>query len=210
MKRIGALGIIILIVMVILVASVSVTAFASASNQYVLHDGVNLYADNTLSAVAKELNQNDSVEILESLTIAGTQYYKVKVGDVVGYVNANYIYSTSDESCYQLYSAKAYGKKIGESVSVYSTPSDKSSIIRQYMDGTVLTVTESEVEGYHIVVMDEGVGYVKDENLTTSISYNERIAIAIALICVVAVILILVITHYRRNSDYYKSKRTSK
>lgn len=210
MKKIGAFGIIILIVMIISVASVSVTAFASASSQYVLHDGVNLYADNTLTTISKELNQNDQVEVLETLTIASKDYYKVKAGETIGYVDSNYVYSTREESCYQLYTAKAYGKKVGESINVYATPSDKATLLRQYMDGTVLTVTESEVEGYHIVVMDEGIGYVKDENLTTSISYNERVAIAIALICVVAIILILLITYYRRNSNYFKSKKTSK
>ena len=55
--------------------------------------------------------------------------------------------------------------------------------------------------------MEDGVGYVKSENLTTSISYNERIALAIGLICVVAIILILLITYYRRNSEYFKNKK---
>ena len=208
MKRIGAFGIIIFIVMIISVANVSLTAFANASDCYVLHDGVKLYEDETLTSVIKELKQNDGVEVLESIQIGGKDYYKAKVEGVIGYLDANYVYTTIGESCYQLYTAKAYGNKVGGSVDVYAMPNGE--VIRSYLDGTVLTVTESEIEGYHVVVMEDGIGYVKDENLTTSISYNERVAIAIALICIVAIILILVITYYRRNSNYYKSKKTSK
>ena len=208
MKRIGVFGVIIFVIMIISVASLSGTAFANASSLYVLHDGVNLYLDENLTETIKELEQNEIVEVIESVVIGGKDYYKVKVDNIVGYVDAKYLYDTSEESCYQLYTAKAYASKVGGSIDVFATPDGE--VIRNYLDGTVLTVSESEFDGYHIVVMDDGIGYVKNESLTTSISYNERVAIAIALICLVSIILILVITYYRRNSDYFKSKRTSK
>ena len=54
--------------------------------------------------------------------------------------------------------------------------------------------------------MEDGLGYVKNENLTTTLSYNERVAIVIGLIAVITVALILLITYYRRNSEYFKNK----
>lgn len=210
MKKIGVLGVIILIVMIISMTNVSVVAVARASNNYILHDGVNLYADETLTTVTKELNQNDQVEVLEVVQIGGAEFYKVKHEGDTGYVDAKYLYSTSRESRYKLYTAKAYSDHVGGSIEVYSSPSAEKNVIKTYLDGTVLTVSKSEVDGYHIVIMEDGVGYVKDENLTTSISYNERVALSIALICAIAIILILLITYYRRNYEYFKSKKTSK
>ena len=210
MKKIGLFGIIVLIVMIISTATATVTAFATGFEYRVLHNGVNLYADETLSSVSKELKQNDCVEVLEERNIGGNDFYKVKIDDVIGYVDAKYVYATTSKANYQLYTAKAYGNKIGDSINVYATPTAQSEIIRSYIDGTVLTVSKSEVDGYHVVVMEDGVGYVKSENITTSISYNERIALAIALICLVAIILILLITYYRRNIEYFKNKKNSK
>ena len=210
MKKIGLLGIIVLIVMIISTATVTVTAFATGSEFFVLHDGVNLYADETLTSVAKELVQNDAVEVLEELNAGGSEVYKVNVDGEVGYVYAKYVYATTHKANYQLYTAKAYGNKIGDSINVYATPSSQSEIVRSYLDGTRLTVSTSEVEGYSIVVMEDGIGYVKSENLTTSISYNERIALVIALICLVTIILILLITYYRRNVEYFKNKRNAR
>lgn len=207
MKKIGLFGIIVLIVMIISTATVTVTAFATSEEYFILHDGVSLYSDETLTSVAKELKQNDGVEVLETTNISGHAFYKIKVGETIGYVDAKYIYATTSSAKYELYTAKAYGNKVGDSINVYATPSTDSKIIRSYIDGTILTVSESKVDGYHAVVMEDGVGYVKSENLTTSISYNERIALAIGLICVVAIILILLITYYRRNSEYFKNKK---
>ena len=42
MKKIGLLGIIVLIVMIISTATATVTAFATGSEFFVLHNGVNL------------------------------------------------------------------------------------------------------------------------------------------------------------------------
>lgn len=122
-------------------------------------------------------------------------------------IGGDIAYAEGEESEYLVYRAKAYGKKVGGYVNIYALPSADSEVIATCFDGTSLVVTESEVEGYHIVIMDEGQGYVKDENLTTSLSYNQRIALIIAIICAVTVLLILLITYYRRNSDYFKSKR---
>ena len=210
MKRVGILGILTLIIMVISVSAVSGIAFATSTDSYILHKDTPLYADQTLSTIACKLPQNQKVAVLEEITISGEEYFKINVGDQTGYVSALYVYRTTSKDSEQIYRAKALSNKIGGSIDVYSEPREGAGVIRSYVDGSVLTVASSEVEGYHVIIMEDGVGYVKDENITTSISYNERIAIVIAIICVVAVVLILVITYYKRNSNYFKSKRTSK
>ena len=111
-----------------------------------------------------------------------------------------------EDNNYLIYTAKAYADKIGGHIEIYANPKPTSEIITTYLDGTRLAVMESEVEGYHVVIMEDGLGYVKNENLTTTLSYNERVAIVIGLIAVITVALILLITYYRRNREYFKNK----
>ncbi len=106
-----------------------------------------------------------------------------------------------------IYTAVAYADEVGGHVKIYAGPSESTEVITTVIDGTTLAVAETDVDGYHKVVLDDGIGYVKSENLTTSLSYNQRVALAIAIICVVAVALILLITYYGRNADYFKNKR---
>lgn len=110
------------------------------------------------------------------------------------------------ETNYLIYTAKAYADKVGGHVEIYKAPETGSEVLTTYLDGTRLAVMESEVEGYHVVIMEEGNGYIKDENLTTTLSYNERVAIVIGLIAVVTVGLIILITYFRRNREYFKNK----
>lgn len=106
-----------------------------------------------------------------------------------------------------IYTVRAYADRVGGHVNVYAEPNGSSTIIATFIDGTTLAVLEAEVDGFHKVILDDGVGYIKSENITTSLSYNQRVSIVIALVCVIAVILILLITYYRRNANYFKSKK---
>ena len=98
MKKIGLFGIIVLIVMIISTATATVTAFATGFEYRVLHNGVNLYSDETLTSVSKELKQNDCVEVLEERNIGGNDFYKVKIDDVIGYVDTKYVYATTSKA----------------------------------------------------------------------------------------------------------------
>lgn len=106
-----------------------------------------------------------------------------------------------------VYTVKAYADKVGGHVNIYQEPKEDSEVIARYFDGTTLAVVDIEEEGFHKVILDDGVGYIKSQNITTGISYNQRIALAIGLVCIVAVVLILVITYYRRNANYLKNKK---
>ncbi len=108
---------------------------------------------------------------------------------------------------YSIFTAKAYGQRVGDDIKIYSAPSTNASVITTVLDGTEIAVTECEVEGYYTVILDEGIGYVLTENVTNGLSYNQRVALVIGIVAVVTVILILIITYFRRNADYLKSKR---
>ncbi len=115
--------------------------------------------------------------------------------------------ASSPETTYTIFTAKAYGDRVGGHVNVYVLPSTDAEIKCTMLDGTKMTVAKSEYEGYYEVVLEDGIGFVKEENVTTSISYNERVALIIGIVACVTVILILLITYFRRNADYLKSKR---
>ena len=116
-------------------------------------------------------------------------------------------YANGDSHSETIYTAKAYADKVGGHIVVYSEPTTDSQVLTEIIDGTSLAVLESGTEGFHKVILDDGIGYVRSENLTTTLSYNQRVAIAIGLVCVIAVVLILIITYYRRNANYFKSKK---
>ncbi len=206
MKRIGLIAVIILI-MTCIIPTTAVVAVANGSVPYVLHNGVNLYADTTFNDVVEELDANVEVEILDEVIIGGETYYKVFVNDKTGYILAKYVYYTEKNGTYVIFTAKAYGDRVGGHVNVYVLPNTDAEIKCTLLDGTEMTVAKSEYEGYYEVVLEDGVGYVKEENVTTSISYNERVALIIGIVACVTVILILLITYFRRNADYLKRKR---
>ena len=196
-----------LITMILSLNVAPLTAHAEGLSSYVLHDNVEVYSDINLTTVIARLDAHVEVEVLDTVKIEKDHYYKISCGDVVGYVKSIYVYFSGEKSSYEIFVARAYGKGIGESIKVYSAPDVKSSVIDEIIDGTTLNVAKAEKEGFYVVIYDDGVGYVTDDCITTGLSYNQRVALAIGIICVVTVVLILVITYYRRNVEFFKNRR---
>ncbi|MBO7156034.1 MAG: hypothetical protein J6V83_01375 [Clostridia bacterium] len=201
------LVVVIIITMLLSLNVVSMTAQAEGLTSYVLHDSVKVYSDLSLTAVVATLDAHTEIEVLDAQKVEDEHYYKIAYGDILGYVKSIYVYFSGGETTYDIFVAKAYGKGIGDSIKVYLSDDVKSVVIDEIIDGTTINVAECESDEFYIVIYEDGIGYVTQDSITTGLSYNQRVALAIGIICVVTVILILVITYYRRNAEYFKSKR---
>lgn len=181
-------------------------AFASEEKAYSLHNGVPVYADETLADVALELKQNQEVVVLETKEIDGKTYFKVTVNDITGYVNGNYIYTTGGAKEYVVKSMQIKADKVGNDVKVYATPSRDGKVIKEVSDGLSVDVIDTDTD-FYLVVFDDSTGYVYKDNVTSGLSLNQTIALIVGVVTVATIIVILVLLYYRKNKEHFSARR---
>lgn len=181
-------------------------AFASTQKAYSLHEGVPVYADETLSDVVLELKQNQEVTVLESKEIDGKTYFKVTVNDITGYVNGNYVYTTGGAKEYVVKSMQIKADKVGNDVKVYATPSRDGKVIKEVSDGLAVDVIDTGSD-FYLVVFDDSTGYVYKDNVTSGLSLNQTVALIVGVVTVATIIVILVLLYYRKNKEHFSARR---
>lgn len=182
------------------------TAFAMEQHAYALHNGVPVYADTTLGTVEIRLEQNQKVEVLSEEDICGKTYFKVSVNSVTGYVNADYVYFMSDVPQDSIKSMQVKTDKIGRPVKVYAQPDLSSAVIDELSDGTNVNIVESDSE-FCVIVLDDGIGYIRSENVTNGLSRNQTVALIVGVVTIAAIIVILALLYYRKNKEHFASRR---
>lgn len=181
-------------------------ALASEEKAYSLHNGVPVFADETLTDVVSELTQNQEVTVFESKDIDGKTYFKVSVNGITGYVNSDYLYATGSAKEYAVKSMQIKADKVGNDVKVYAAPSLDGKVIKEVSDGLEVDVIDTGSD-FYLVVFDGESGYVYKDNVTSGLSLNQTIALIVGVVTVATIIVILVLLYYRKNKEHFSARR---
>ncbi len=186
----------------------AVSAYASGESSYVLHDGVKMYSDNTLTTVVAELQRNAEVRVLSGESIGDETYYRVEYNGQTGYVKAAYIYYAEfHNDVLEVRVAKCLADKVGGRINVYASTAEGAEVIYTLSDGVRIDVAECGSDEYYLLIRSDGNGYVRKSEVTEGLSRNQRVALAVSLISVVCVIGIFALIYVQRNKEYLAARK---
>ena len=171
-----------------------------------------LYANCNLDSefVLEKICANEAIELSGDEFDAedGLVWQKVIYNkNFTGYILSSYIYYTTDTSTSEIIIKKAYSRKMGEKITVYASHDENSEIIGSYEDGeSVNTLIEQSVDygEFTKILYNDEYAFVKTDNLTKGLSYNQKLAVIIASGVVGALIVIGIFSFL-----IYKKKRNS-
>ena len=188
------LVVLICLTMLIAVAPSVLVAEASGESAYVLHDGVKMYSDATLSTVVAEPAINAPLTVTGSERIGNEIYYVAEYNGIAGYVKAAYVYYAEFYDVeLNVKAAKCLADKVGGRINVYASPSEGAEVLYTLSDGVRIDVAECGSDEYYFLIRSDG--------------NNLRVALAVTLISVVCVIGIFALIYVQRNKEYLAARK---
>lgn len=147
-----------------------------------------LYSEASFSSekIIPEIKQNETVEQIEQPISDGNGVKWVKIrynSHYEGYVPYTYLYYTVGGDGYEVYVAKVTGKKTGDGIKLYKYYDEKSEAGKVLHDGQKVSVVLEKNTSYgeYLKVIYDGEYYfVKSENVTTGLTYNQKLALIIS------------------------------
>lgn len=202
----GAISALIIFFFVIL-AGVSVSPAAEAYAPIiarVLYDDVPLVDEN--GEVLMKLNADDEVEVTGEATAFGCP---VTVSGASGYIEKEFLYFPDESTgALEIRSVKVLAEGVGKEVELKAAPSKESETAETLGDGVRLDVTECDsADYYRIVGGDYRNLYIAKENVTTSLTRNQRVAVIVIAVSAVAAAMSFGLIYLHRNRDRFKNKR---
>lgn len=163
--------------------------FAESAPSYCALVVANIYlADDTQSEIIGTLKQNEVVKIITEYD----SWCLIEQDNIQGYVQRKVLYVYLQTSSITIKRMRVTATSVGRDVSLYSMPSSDADEMLSINDGTVLDVFDETNEFTRVLYRDQ-VYYINSKNITSGITYYQRLALLIALICVVAVVIVIIL-----------------
>ncbi len=169
-----------------------------------------LYANTPLTdgngTVIASLESDTAVEITGNA--ADGLGYPVKAGELSGFIRTEFLYFAPESiDGLHIISVKALAPGVGKEVELKTAPSEDAETAVTVSDGVRLDVTECGSEDYYRIVGTEYPYYILKENVTDSLTRNQRVAVIIISVTAVAAAVSFGLIYLHRNRDRFKNKR---
>ena len=159
-----------------------------------------------------EIKQGETVEILseDEIVVDGKNWIKISYLGQEGYILSSYTYKSAGADDYDLQVVKATGKTSTEVINVYEYYSEDSKIVGTLVDGEkvnlVLGDKYGENDNFCKIIYDGEYRFVKAENITDGLTYNQRLAVIITVslvsgLLVLGVVIVVLIQKKKRKAQ---------
>ncbi len=184
---------------------VIISAFAPVNTAKLILD-TPLYSDASFDSevVSEKIQQNETITIIgDSIyDVSGNRWQKISIYDKEGYVLYNYIYFTKETVDYDVTIAQVTATEMGEKINVYRSHDENSEIIGTLTDGQKVDVLVDyslsfDYGEFTRIIYEDEIGFIKTVNITTGITYDQKLAIILlssiigALIVTAVIILVI-------------------
>ena len=211
MRRTVLRGIIVLLVVATVLPFAILASAAKPADSYKIILDTPLYAEADFSAetVLESIPKNEPVEIIGEAIKDGEnrEWIKIKYnGYYEGYVPYGYLYKSSVYDQYDMQVAKATGNASSSKINVYRFFDENSEIVTTLSDGDRINVVldNGEYGKFSKIVYGDSYLFVKTENVTTGLTYNQRLAVIISGALILGLLIVgvvaVVIVHRRRRA----------
>lgn len=171
-----------------------------AQNTRAIHPDTPIYEEATFSSpILFLIPQNAQVLLVEEEIIKDNVHWvKLQYGSFTGYTDKAFLYQSENAITYSLSHMKATSKKMGESINIYETNSTESRIITTVKDGTKLIRVDSTIDygNFYEIRYNHQRAFVAKQNATTSLTYNQTIALIVGIITIVTALLMLILIKF--------------
>ena len=158
----------------------------------------------------EKLLQNESVEIIgeEIRDAAGNGWYRIRYNSYAGYVPSGYVFFTPGNDDYNVIVSKVTATQMSEEICIYAYYDESSEVVGKLSDGEKVDIVLDQYDygAFSKIVYNNGYYFIKTKNVTTGLTYNQKIA----LIIVAILIVILIVGCVMAVMLYKKKKRSVK
>lgn len=198
-----------IIVVVLFIALTSVSAnTAQYSNKIILPD-TNLYINADInSEVVAVMPQNAVVTPDgDAFYVGEYSWQRIIYNTITGYVMSGDLYQSRDIENYTIEHGKARSAKMGEDINMYISNDINSTIACVIHDGEEFDIITTKIDygDFELVEYNDNQYFALKANVTTSLSYNETIALIIgcsaAGVLIVLIITIILLKHKKLYKD---------
>ena len=167
--------------------------------------GFSLYESADLtSTVLVSVPQNAQVEPLgDPVTVDGKVWQRVVYSGLTGYTYSDNIYLSNKNDNFVFVVGKAKSAFMGQPIALYTVHDENAEPVRYMNDGENLRIVSDNVSygSFSRIEYDGSYYFVRTENVTTGLSFNQTLAVIILGSVVGAtciVVLIVVLTKRRK------------
>lgn len=194
--------------MILFIATLSIAASSAEYYYKAILPDTKIYKESDInSEIIAMIPQNAIVEaISEKFEKDGRVWQEVSYNSIKGFTLFNDLYKSREEESFTIKHGKACSVKMGENIKVYKSNDMNSEIVYVLHDGEKLDIIDNGIDYgvFNLINYKGGRYFVLKANVTTSLSYNQRIALIIGLSSVGAVIIFLVIYFIVKNKKTNK------
>ena len=135
--------------------------------------------------VLKEIRTNETVEKIGDVVRdeTGKEWIKVRYNErYEGYVPYGYLYQSAGTEDYDMQVVKVTGSSTSEKIPLYSYYDTNSEIVGELVDGEKLNLVldDNSYGEFSRVIFDGKYCFVKTSNITTGLTYNQKLALIIS------------------------------
>ena len=180
MKKFFVATLIVLLCVCAVLAGAS--APANSTSAWILLPETPIYASTSLSAeVLHVCAQNEGVDVLGETAVDGKTWIKVRyLNTIEGFVTEDALYYTSRTSLEKIKVVKISPVKMGAKVGLYKIVTEDP--VLELTDGENVYLLESAADygDFSIIEYNGEQYFVKTNEITDSLTYNQKVAIIIA------------------------------
>ena len=164
--------------------------------------------------VLEIIKQNEPLDIVGETVIDenGVSWIKVVYNSYYeGYIPSAYLYLKPGAEDYDIIVVKATGKSMSDEIKIYRHYDENSEVVAVLHDGEKINLIEEQDEIYgdfRKVVYNGEFCFVKAENITTGLTYNQTLAVIISCGLVAIIICVVLLSVYvsRKKRGIIKNK----
>ncbi len=139
-----------------------------------INDTLNIREEATTdSNIVGKLFDGNVGDVLET----SGEWTKISSGDVIGYVNSDYILTGKDAETYAADYKKVLGTVTDDTVRVRAEKSTDSDILELVAKDTVLPVEEQDKDWVQVTLANDVTGYIAADYITVAESYEHAMTI---------------------------------
>lgn len=149
------------------------------------------------SAVLFTIPKNTIIKVKDTITSDSVTWCLIMYNGQEGYVEQSYLYLYIPSASFTSYFARVTATRLNDDIYAYEDALCQNSVLELH-DGKAVLVKDTGSVSSRITV-DGNEYYIKNENLTTGLTYYRKMALIISVVCIAAVIGVLLLAYLNKN-----------
>jgi hypothetical protein len=174
-------------------SAINYIVIADSETIYCAYYTTNVYFEKSIeSIIVTTLSPNEQIRVTGFVTTNdGVEWCVANHMGIVVYVEKERLYQYRPSMVVEIYRMQTTVTHMGDDIMLYTIP-DEEGVISSIKDGVLVEVL-GEAGIFTRIKLDGNIYYVKTINITSSVTYYQKLAITISLVCIVSILCVFLL-----------------